>query len=488
MAVQGNPRSNELPDLLSEGGPRRAHLVGIAGAGMRAMAGVLYGWGWKLSGSDSGVTSGETLGLPGVKVSTSHAAENVAEGTDLVIHSDALGGDNEELQRAAKLGIPVATYFQVAGCLMRWFNGIAVAGTHGKSTTTAMAARVLIDAGLDPTVLCGAHELGNTDGEIAGGGRSGGGKLMLVEACEYRQNFLHLQPRCAAILGIEADHFDCYEKMDDIRRAFELFAASVPSDGFLIVKHDCFSTRSVVSEATCKVETFGFKVSGSVTQPDWMARLIDSQLGRYRFEILHCGIGIGEIALKLPGRHNVLNALATAALAFHQGVDAERIASSLSEFRGLNRRLELLGTWHGVTILDDYAHHPTEVAVTLQAIREMYPGRRLCCVFQPHQASRTARLLDELAEGLENVDCLVLAEIFRAREGPPRPGQVTAEDLADAIRRRGQYVSDSRSANEIHKELINNLRPGDVLVTIGAGDIRRIANGYIHWIREDRAA
>jgi len=359
-----------------------------------------------------------------------------------------------------------------------------------------MAARILTDAGLDPTVLCGASELVGPKG-----GLSGNGELMLVEACEYRRNFLHLRPRLAAILGIEADHFDCYDTLDELENAFRLFAASLPTDGVLLARHDCQITQRVASQAACKVETFGFESEtyrreqregrdgGEVdTNPDWMARLITSRQGRCQFGITYRGDRFCEISLKMPGRHNALNALAAAGLAFHQGVDAQRIATSLCEFPGLDRRLESLGTWRGVTILDDYAHHPTEVSVTLRTIRQMYPQRRLYCVFQPHQASRTARLLDELAQSLENVDCLAVADIFRAREGPPLPGEVTAADLAAAVRLRGTCVSNSRSINDIHKELINNLQPGDVLVTIGAGDIRRIADGYIHWIRENRAA
>ena len=499
MALLENLNPTDPLDRFAAGSPRRAHLVGIAGCGMRALASVLHGWGWELTGSDASAAAIESLGLGEVTISPVHAAQNVPDSADLVIHSDAVASDNVELRRAAELGIPPATYFQVAGHLMRHSRGIAVAGTHGKSTTTAMAARILTDAGLDPTALCGAAELGRPHG-----GRAGNGKLMLVEACEYRRNFLHLRPRLAAILGIEADHFDCYDTLEELEDAFGIFAASLPTDGVLIAKHDCEITRRAASAATCRVETFGFE-SGSYRReqregrgesegaefrasPDWTARLLGSRRGRYRFEIFYCGTRFCEVSLQMAGRHNVLNALAAASLAFHEGVGAGQITKSLSEFRGLDRRLQLLGTWRGVTILDDYAHHPTEVSVTLQAIRQMYPRQRLYCVFQPHQASRTARLLDELARSLENVDCLAVADIFRAREGPPRPGEVTADDLAVAVRHRGTSVSDSRSINDIHNELINNLQPGDVLVTIGAGDIQRIADGYIHWIRENRAA
>ena len=309
-----------------------------------------------------------------------------------------------------------------------------MAGTHGKSTTTAMAAHVLTDAGLDPTVLCGATPLGQSSG-----GRAGSGELLLVEACEYRANFLHLRPRHAAILGIEPDHFDCFDSLGDLERAFARFARSVPPDGLVLARHDCAVTRRVTAELPCRVETFaiGFEA-------DWSARNLTARRGRYGFEIRRCGRQLCNVSLQVPGRHNVLNALAAAALAWQNGLRPEQIAGALGRFRGLHRRLELLGTYRGVLLLDDYAHHPTEVAATLQTVRRMVPGRRVWCVFQPHQVSRTERLLDELAESLQNADRVLVAEIFRAREGAPRPGEVTAADLARRVSRRRRP---SRSRN-----------------------------------------
>ena len=469
--------SNAIQNKLFRSRPGRAHLVGAAGSGMRALARVLHGWGWKLTGSDTSVKAVEAAALPTVSLSCSHKAENVPADADIVIHSDAIAANNVELRRAAELDIPTATYFQVAARLMQNTQGVAIAGTHGKSTTTAMAARIMVDAGLDPTVLCGAAELGRPDG-----GRAGRDGLFVVEACEYRRNFLYLKPRIAAILNVEPDHFDCYNSTDELHRAFGRFAASVDADGLLLVHNDCQASRRAAAGAACRVETFGF------VESDWTVRVLDCHRGRYRFLILRNNSPFCDVALKTPGRHNVLNALAAAALASHQGVEADKIASSLSAFPGLSRRLEHLGTWQGVTVLDDFAHHPTEVSATLEAVGQMYPNRRLCCVFQPHQASRTARLLDELARSLENVDCLAVADIFRAREGPAKPGQVTAADLADRVSRRGVKVLGSHSIGDIHEELVNTMRPGDVLLTIGAGDIRRIADGYFHRIREHRAA
>lgn len=467
--------------------PRHAYLIGIAGAGMRALADVLLGTGWRVSGSDyapfvvppSGGLRGPIYRLkPGLRTYQGHAPENLPPETDLVIASTAIPPHNPELLRAAELGIPVVSYFQMLGRLMEGKHGLAVAGTHGKSTTAAMAAQILVGAGLDPTVVFGATPLG-----ACSGGHAGSGKLMLVEACECQRNFLHLRPRHAVILGIEPDHFDCYDTRDELERAFAQFAASLPSDGLLLARHDCEATRRATANFSCRVETFGLQ-----GQADWSAANLSHQRGCYRFQIHHRGKLLGSIKLKTPGRHNVLNALAAAALASANGVSPEQVVRSLSRFPGLHRRLESLGTWGGVAVVDDYAHHPTEVAAALAAVRLMFPGRRLWCVFQPHQVSRTARLLDELAASLQNAEKVLVAEIFRAREGPARPGEVTAADLARQVRAGGADVPPIHAPEEIEDFLQTHLTPRDVLLTLGAGDIGRIAYGYLERFREDRAA
>ena len=439
---------------------RRAHLVGIAGAGMSALADVLRQDAWIVSGSDESHTATHSrraqpagvgmespqadgppphahplqwVGMPG------HSACHVTPEIDLVIYSVAVGPENVELRRAAELGIPTLTYAQMLGRLMAGKHGLAVAGTHGKSTTTAMAAGVLVAAGLDSTVVCGATPLG-----ARSGGRRGRGDLVLVEACEYRGNFLHLRPRQAAILGIEPDHFDCYDSLDELERAFAQFAALLPRDGLLVVRHDCPVSCRAAAAAGCRVETFGIHPPA-----DWSARNLAARAGRYRFEIHYRGEPLGQVALRTAGRHNVLNALAAAALSRAAGAEPPAILAGLSRFEGLRRRLEVLGTVGGITLVDDYAHHPTEVAATLDALRRMFPHRRLWCVFQPHQASRTARLLDQLAASLQNADRVAVAEIFRAREGPPRPGEVTAAALAARVRAGGAETLDVHTVEEI---------------------------------------
>ena len=444
--------------------PRRAHLIGIAGNGMRALADVLVGWGWTVGGSDLDPSPAKHLIAAGASLFQGHAAEHLPPDAELVVYSDAVPPDNPELRLAVERGVEMLSYFQMLGRLGLGRNLSAVAGTHGKSTTTAMTAHLLVQAGLDPTVVCGATPLG-----AVSGGRAGSSNMMLVEACEYRANFLHLRPRQAVILGIEPDHFDCYGSLDELEAAFGRFAASVPADGLLLARHDCPSTRRAAAQAGCRVETFGLSPDA-----DWSARTLAEQQGRFRFELWRGGSRFCEVRLQVPGRHNVVNALAAAALACENGLSASRIAAGLGDFPGLHRRMELLGERRGVTLIDDYAHHPTEVRAALEAARKMFPGRRLWCVFQPHQASRTERLLDELAESLQNADKLLVADIFRAREGYDRSGGVTSVDLAQKAAAGSVEVLPGHTNREITETLETQLSPGDVLITLGAGDVSNL--------------
>jgi UDP-N-acetylmuramate--alanine ligase len=457
------------PQIVGALRPRRVHLVGIAGNGMRSLADVLLGWGWTLSGSDLNAAGFLHQCL---RLFHGHAAEHVPREAELVIYSDAIPASNPELRRAAELGIPTLSYFQMLGQLGMGRNTIAVAGTHGKSTTAALLAHLLVQAGRDPTVVYGATPIG-----AASGGRAGctdtsarfNDQVMVVEACEYLANFLHLRPRQAAVLNVEPDHFDCYDSPAQLEDAFRQFAQSLPSDGLLVVRHDCERTRHVAAGLSCRVESFGMSADA-----DWSALELDEDYGRFRFEIRRSGRPLCEVRLPLPGQHNVLNALAAAALAFENGLSADQISSGLATFPGLHRRLEVQRTCRGTIWVDDYAHHPTEVTAALGTVRRMFPQARLWCVFQPHQASRTARLLDELATSLQNADKVMVAEIFRAREGDPQPGEITAADLARRAADLGVDVLPGSTDRQIIETLETQLAPGDVLVTLGAGDVRKL--------------
>ncbi|MBN1395899.1 MAG: UDP-N-acetylmuramate--L-alanine ligase [Pirellulales bacterium] len=465
--------------------PRRVHLVGAAGNGMRALANVLAGWEWSISGSDLDLAPIKHLASTGLRLFQYHSADNLPPDAELVVHSDAVPPDNPELRRAAERGVETLSYFQMLGRLGTGRDVSAVAGTHGKSTVAAMTAHILVRAGLDPTVVCGAAPLG-----AHSGGRAGRGEKMLVEACEYRANFLHLHPRRAVILGIEPDHFDCYNSLDKLEAAFGRFAALPPADGLLLACGDCPSTRRAAATAQCRVETFALR-----TDADWtvsnikprppvapddvgaavrnveVAAQLPPRQGRFQFEIRRFGRRFCEAQLRMAGRHNVFNALAAAALAHANGVSASDISAGLSDFPGLRRRMEPFGCRHGVEMIDDYAHHPTEVKAALATARLMFPGRRVWCVFQPHQASRTTRLLDELAESLQNADKLLVAEVFLARENRDYRRVELADRLAHAAEALGTEVLPGHTNREITETLETQLVSGDVLITLGAGEV-----------------
>ncbi len=445
--------------------PRRAHLVGIAGSGMRALADVLLGLGWQLSGSDLEAAAVEKIPRS-VRCFVGHSVEHIPAGTQELIHSEAVPADNPELCGARQLGLPTFSYAQMLGRLGRGRQTVAVAGTHGKSTTTAMLGHLLGEAGRDPMIVCGATPLGQTSG-----GRAGG-ETLLVEACEFRHNFLHLDPQQAAILGIELDHVDCYPELPRLEDAFRQFAGRLPEDGFLLARHGCPSSQRILAATGRRGETFGQNWAA-----DWTASELTDEGGCFRFVIQYRGKLLGKVRLRAPGRHNVLNALAAAALAWHNGLSAVEIVRGLGSFAGLHRRMERLPAWRGVERVDDYAHHPTEIAHSLETVRRLFPHNRVWCVFQPHQASRTGHFFASLAASLRNVDKLLVAEIFRAREGAPRPGEITAADLARCAVGLGVDAIPGHTDEEIRQVLATQLAPGDVLVTLGAGDVAKFQPG-----------
>jgi len=550
------------------GKPGRAHLVGACGSGMQSLAGVLLGRGWSLSGSDLTAADDRWLREAGVELFGTHEAEHVDERVDVLVHSDAIGPETPERMRARELGIKELSYPAALGQLMQGELGLAVAGTHGKSTTTAMAGQILEAAGLEPTVVFGACYLGagqrpgtphprplsrkgrgefvahprpfsdSTElaevhkgrGESAGrpqlcsgelaevplplgedgrrpgegfslehtnsphpsaplppspGGRrkSSADRPVLVEACEFRSNFLHLAPWFAAVLNVEPDHFDCFPDLAAVEAAFARFVARIEPEGCLLANADCASTRRVMLAARCRAETFGSGASA-----DWQATEVDVERGYRSFTLRHQGQELGRVALRVPGQHQVQNALAAAALAWWAGAEAEAICRGLGSFAGLERRLECRGTWGGVTLIDDYAHHPTELRAALSTVRACYPGRRLWCIFQPHQALRTRCLLDELARSLENADRIAVAEVFRAREGSEQPGEATAAELAGRIAVASEDVLNFHAPQAILEHIAQAVVPGDVVLVAGAGDIRKVTDGLAQRLGFLRAA
>ncbi|MCA9248968.1 MAG: UDP-N-acetylmuramate--L-alanine ligase [Planctomycetales bacterium] len=459
----------KLPEFLAPGVQavaQTAHFIGIHGAGMRSLSRLLAGFGWEVTGSDPMLASSSAGRFQ------LHAPDNVPEHADVVVCSDAIAADHCERQRAAELGIETISYADMLGRLMLDRTGVAVAGTHGKSTVTAMTGEILLAAGLDPSIVVGAEPIA-----CQRSGRAGSSPLLVAEACEYRRNFLKLRPRCAAILNVEPDHFDCYAQVDELTDAFGQFAAQVHMHGRLIVNEDSPRAVSAARRADCPTETFGFEPSA-----DWSPRFLLANNGFYDFDLCHQSRSLGRVRLRVAGRHQVANALAAAALAAAAGAHEEAILVGLSRFAGLERRLELAGMPGGVNWIDDYAHHPTEVAAAIETLREMMPISRLWCVFQPHQASRTAGLLEEFAETLRMTDRVAILDVFRAREGAPAPGEVTAADLAERIRDLDGRVIDVHAADAVEQTLaeaieVGELTRGDIIITMGAGDVGRIGAG-----------
>ncbi len=443
----------------------RVHIVGIGGAGMSAIARVLLGRGFRVSGSDMQANNQTAaLAAAGVALHIGHRADNI-EGADLLLVSSAVPESNVEWAAARQRGLPVLKRADLLGQLMRGRIGIAVAGTHGKTTTTGMIAHILLEAGLDPTVI-----LGGTLDELGGNGRYGAGPHFVVEADEYDYMFLGLRPEIAVITNVEHDHPDLFPSPELYRAAFRQFAEQLPDDGRLIVCVDDPGAVALLDELTAAgidVTTYGL---GSLPQSETpTVRALDprpNRLGGHDFIVEDNGRTIGLARLRVPGLHNVRNALAAIIVGLGLQLDFGHICRALAGFGGVQRRFQLIGEVGDVTIIDDYAHHPTEIRVTLAAARQRYPGRRLWAVWQPHTYSRTRLLADEFAGSFEAADRVIGLAIYRSREADD-PGLSTADVIGRMSHPAAVYIADRREAATY---LLDRVSPGDVVLTLGAGD------------------
>jgi len=466
----------ELPATLHK---VRVHMVGIAGSGMGGLAAFLLRRGSVVSGSD--LRDGEEvrrLRSAGARVTTVQTSESVPADAELVVRSAAIADDHPEIREARRRGLPVVKYAEMLGALMDRCDGVAVSGTHGKSTTTAWLAYVLRRAGLDPSFVVGA-----VVPQLGGGSGAGDGPHFVAEACEYDRSFLNLHPRRAAILNIEEDHLDCYANLDAITGAFAEFARRVPSDGLLVINGNDPRCAEVARGLSSRVQTFGPSCS-----VDWWAADVAAQEGCYAFTVHHRRRGLGRVRLAIPGQHNVANALAVIALANDCGVPWELLQPALAEFRGARRRMELRGEAGGVRVVDDYAHHPTEIQVTLQAVREHFNPRRLWCIFQPHQHSRTRFLMAHFAESFSLADHVVVPDIYFVRDSQRDREAVCAADLVQAIRRRGDAAEYVPSFQQIVEHVAAGVAAGDVVMTMGAGNIWEVADELLRRLRGDLPA
>lgn len=437
----------------------KVHLVGIGGIGMSGLARILRGRADSVSGSDLRPT-----GIPGSVAG--HDARNVPADADLLVRSAAVRDENPEVAEARRRGIPVIKYAEMLGRLSREKSTIAIAGCHGKTTTTSMVSYILSRAGFDPSFVCGGviTQLGTN-------AAPGKGKHLVVEACEYDRSFLNLSPSCAVITNIEEDHLDYYRDLDEIVEAFRDFARS--SSGPVIASADNLSAAGIAAELKGRAETFSLE-----READWRARNIEVRDGRWSFEAFRYGRPYGRFTLAVAGAHNVSNSLAAMAASAWAGVGQEIAQVALSEFSGAARRFERLGERNGVPVFDDYGHHPTEIQATLRAARQRYPERRIWCVFQPHQHSRTRLLLKEFARSFGDADVVLLPEIYAAREkeeGPP----VSSADLARAIAGEGRAALFLPTFDEVVAFLREKVTPEALVLTMGAGDVDEIARRFL---------
>jgi UDP-N-acetylmuramate--alanine ligase len=437
---------------------KNVYFIGIGGIGLSAVARMLFLAGKEVSGSDgskSDVT--DELHKLGIKVVIGHDEKNILKDVDLVIYTTAISQTNPELEKAKSLGIKILSYPESLALISKDKFTIAVSGAHGKTTTTAMIGTMLMDAKLDPTIIVGSFMKvkGSTFKGFQGrtleydrsnfvGGKS---KYLVVEACEYRRSFLNINSKIAVITNIDDDHLDYYKDIKDIQSAFKEFVSKVPKDGFVVCNTEADYIKEVVKDLNCTLINYG-------------------------------KINVDDLKLKIPGQHNLENAKAVIAVGMILGIKKEEILKSLSNFPGTWRRSEYKGeTSKGVLVYDDYGHHPTEIKATLEAFRGIFKKNKITVVFQPHLYSRTKILLKKFPEAFKNADNVVLAPIYAARE--INDESISSEILGQEISKKGIKVESFLSFEEIEKFLLKNLKKGDILITMGAGDVNKIGESII---------
>lgn len=439
------------------------YFVGIGGAGMSGIARILMEQGYAISGSDlKGTNTTERLEVEGAVINIGHAAENVTDNIDLVVVSTAIPPTNAEVMAAHGKNIPVISRGEMLARIMDQKRGIAVAGAHGKTTTTSMIALVLEKNNLDPTVVVGG-ELN----DIGSNAKMGAGEYLVAEADESDGSFLKLNPQIAVVTNIEADHLDYHGSLENIIKAFNEFIAKLPTDGLAVLCVDNENVRDIASHSDKNVITYGINVSA-----DYMARNIRSEGLKTRADIYNQEKMLGQLELNVPGRHNMTNALAAIVIGLQLGIKFADIATALNTFRGVHRRFDILGQVDGIRVIDDYAHHPTEVAATLAAAQQTM-AKRVISVFQPHRYTRTKFLHREFGEAFTNADVIIINEIYSAGEKPIEgvSAELIVQSIPDKDKKDVYYIKDMQKIADF---LLDIAREGDLILTMGAGNIRSV--------------
>jgi UDP-N-acetylmuramate--alanine ligase len=449
---------------------KRIHFVGIGGIGMSGIAEVLLNIGYEISGSDIGQSSTvKRLKDLGATITIGHSAENV-EGAGVVVTSSAIKSDNPEVLRAKEINIPVIPRAEMLAELMRLRYGIAVAGSHGKTTTTSMTAAVLSYGKLDPTIVVGGKV--KTMGTNA---RLGSGDFMVVEADESDGSFLKLSPVISVLTNIDEEHMDYYKNMDELENTFMAFLDKIPFYGLSVLCIDCPRIKELSNNFKKRFITYGFDKEAELRAQDVKISGFET-----KFDVYLNGADLGSVTLHVPGRHNAQNALAAIAIGMELGMSFEDTSKGLSEFRGIDRRLQIKGKQRGITVIDDYAHHPSEIEVTLSAIKESHDGR-VVVIFQPHRYSRTKLLFNEFARVLVDTDMLYIMDIYAASEDPIEG--VSSELLCQSVIDKGGKNVRYLNGEDMLSTVLDDLKQNDIVLTLGAGNIWAFGEKIVEGLR-----
>lgn len=441
---------------------KKIHFVGIGGIGMSGIAEILLDQGFHVSGSDRGLSEvTERLQKLGADIFEGHRAENIVEDVDALVYSSAVSLDNPEVLEAQRRKIPVIRRAEMLAEVMRLKYGIGIAGTHGKTTTTSMISLVLMEGNLDPTVIVG----GKLSGLGGTNARLGRGDFIVVEADEFDRSFLSITPTIAVLTTLETDHLDCYRDLEDIKGAFIQFASKVPFYGFVVLCLDEPALLDIMPQLSKKkIITYGLNPQADVQAVD-----IRHKDNTSTFTVVRDGIDLGQVTIQVPGNHNVQNSLAAIAVGLHLGVSFDNVRAGIEKFAGVYRRWEKKGEVNGITVYDDYAHHPTECRATLAGTKAGW-RRRVVCVFQPHLYTRTRDFYEEFGKSFLLSDVLVVTDVYPAREEAIQG--ISGELIVNAAKRFGhkdaQYVPDKK---QIPDHLTSIVKSGDIVITMGAGDI-----------------
>lgn len=446
---------------------KKIHFIGIGGISMSGLAEILINNNFKVSGSDMNSSHiVNNLASMGAETYIGHNSNNIKD-VDLVVYTAAIPIDNPEILKAKELNIPLMDRAEFLGHIMKGHKyNVAISGTHGKTTTTSMVSHIVLQENLDPTILVGG-ELDVIKGNVL----VGNSQYFITEACEYKESFLKFYPYIGIVLNIDEDHLDYYKDIHHIQNTFAKFVKLIPENGYFIANADDEKVREIIPQAKCNVLTFGIEYG------DIIAKNIEyNKKSCASFDVYKDNGKLFSISLNVPGKHNVLNALSAIATALSLNISKESIIEGLFNFKGTHRRFELKGNINGITVIDDYAHHPTEIKATIKTAVN-YPHKKIFCVFQPHTYSRTWSLFGDFTDAFWGIDELVLADIYAAREKDT--GIVSSDMLGEKIREKGLCCKNIHSFDGIVDYLKKNAKDGDLIITVGAGDIYKVGKLFL---------